>query len=132
MNLCGEFVTHKVFGRGKISELENDCLTVLFGKKYGKKRFVYPSALGTFLIPENNMIVTQLKEKSDELARLRMEAQKEAEEIVLKEKLAAKELAKKIKRAAAKANPKAPAKTSVKATAKATAKAAAAKAEENV
>ena len=46
MNLCGEYVTHKVFGRGKISEQENDCVTVLFSETHGKKRFIYPSASG--------------------------------------------------------------------------------------
>ena len=113
MNLCGEFVTHKVFGRGKISEQESDSLTVLFGKKYGKKRFIYPSSLGTFLIPENAVIVTQLKEQSDEIARQEAAAQKEADERLAAEKLAAKELAKKAKRAAAKA-PKTTTKASTK------------------
>ena len=117
MNLCGEFVTHKVFGRGKISEQENDCLTVLFNKKYGKKRFIYPSALGTFLIPENEMIIKKLKEHSDEIARQKAAAQKEAEDRLMEEKLAAKELAKKLKRAATKATKaaKAPAKAPAKA-----------------
>jgi hypothetical protein len=106
MKLCGEFVTHKVFGRGKISGQENDCLTVSFGKKYGDKRFVYPSALGTFLIPENMTIVKELKDRADELMRQKIEAQKETEDRLQKEKLESKELAKKIKRAAAKATGK--------------------------
>jgi hypothetical protein len=111
MNLRGEFVTHKVFGRGKISEQENDSLTVLFGKKYGKKRFIYPSSLGTFLIPENDLIMMQLKEYSDEIARQKAAAQKEAADKLTEEKRAAKELAKKAKRTAAKAQPKASTKT---------------------
>jgi hypothetical protein len=103
MDLCGEYITHKVFGRGKISEQENDSLTVLFSQKYGEKRFLYPSALGTFLIPENSAIAQQMKEDSDELARQRLAAQKEAEYRLTQEKLASKALATKIKKAAAKA-----------------------------
>ncbi|NMA24137.1 MAG: hypothetical protein GX936_00565 [Clostridiales bacterium] len=111
MNLCGEYVTHKVFGRGRISEQENDCLTVLFGKKYGKKRFIYPSSLGTFLIPENALILVQLKEYSDEIARQKAAAQKEADDSLAEGKRAAKEPVKKTKRTAAKAQPKASTKT---------------------
>lgn len=107
MNLCGEFVTHKVFGRGKISEQEDDCLTVIFNKKFGKKRFIYPSALGTFLVLENAVIVMQLKEQNDEISRQKAAAQKEAEDKLTEEKRAEKELAKKIKRAASKAPTKA-------------------------
>jgi hypothetical protein len=107
MDLCGEFVTHKVFGRGKISEQENDSLTVVFSSKFGKKRFIYPAALGTFLILENAMLVMQLKEHNDEISRQKAAAQKEAEDRLTEEKRAEKELAKKIKRAASKAPAKA-------------------------
>ncbi len=106
MNLCGEYVTHKVFGRGQISEQENDCVTVLFSETHGKKRFIYPSALGTFLIPENKVIVKQMKENDDRIALQKAAEQREAEDRQAKEKLAAKELAKKIKRAVKKATPK--------------------------
>ena len=102
MNLCGEYVTHKVFGRGQISEQESDCVTVLFCETNEKKRFIYPSALGTFLVPENIIIVKQMKDNADEIAMLKANAQKEVEDRVAKEKLAAKELAKKLKKAAKK------------------------------
>jgi hypothetical protein len=102
MNLCGEFVTHKVFGRGQISEQENDCLTVLFSETHETKRFIYPSALGTFLIPENKVIVKQMKENDEEIAQMKAAARKEVEDRVAGEKLAAKELAKKLKKAAKK------------------------------
>jgi hypothetical protein len=102
MNLCGEFVTHKVFGRGQISEQENDCLTVLFSETHEKKRFIYPSALGTFLIPENKVIVKQMKENDEEIAQMKAAARKEVEDRVAGEKQAAKDLAKKLKKAAKK------------------------------
>ena len=116
MNLCGEFVTHKVFGRGQISEQGNDCLTVLFGKKYGEKRFIYPTALGTFLIPENALIIKQLEEDRKEIARQKAAAQKEAEERLAEEKRAENELAKISKKAATKKAAKPPVKKAAKAT----------------
>jgi hypothetical protein len=107
MNLCGEYVTHKVFGRGQISEQESDCVTVCFCDTNEKKRFIYPSALGTFLMPENSIIVKQMKENDEEIAQIRAAARQEAEAKLAKDKLAAKELAKKVKRAAKKAPVKA-------------------------
>ena len=115
MNLCGEFVTHKVFGRGQISEQENDCVTVLFCDTNEKKRFIYPSALGTFLVPENIVIVKEMKDNEDEIVRMKAAARQEVEDRMAQEKLAAKELAKKIKKAAKKPTVKAekPKKASV-------------------
>jgi hypothetical protein len=69
MNLCGEYVTHRVFGKGQITTADDQCVTVLFGELQETKRFVYPSAFGTFLTPVSQTISLQIQEYKDGLAR---------------------------------------------------------------
>ncbi len=61
MDLCGEFVTHKVFGRGRIIGLENSRVTVRFLELNENKKFIYPSAFGRFLNLENEQLVKQIQ-----------------------------------------------------------------------
>ena len=98
INLCGEFVTHKVFGRGKIIKCENNSIIVLFNESSEGKKFVYPSALGSFLELENKLIVKQFQEYKDGIAQNKAIAQKEAEDEQIKEKLAIKERVKILKK----------------------------------
>ncbi|SMC79899.1 hypothetical protein [Papillibacter cinnamivorans] len=77
MTLCGEFITHRTFGRGQITDISEHCITVLFDETHEKKKFVNPSALGTFLILENKTLVRQMQEEKDLLAQ---KAESEAEE----------------------------------------------------
>ena len=67
MNLCGEFVTHRTFGRGQIIEINNDCLTVLFEAINEKKKFIYPSSIGTFLLLENKKLAKQVLENKNKI-----------------------------------------------------------------
>lgn len=60
MDLCGEAVTHKVFGTGKVVGFVNNYVTVLFDDNKEVKEFVYPSAFGAFLNIENDSILYQI------------------------------------------------------------------------
>lgn len=69
MDLCGEFVTHKVFGKGQITSADENCVTVLFGELNETKRFVFPNAFGTFLTPVSQSISMQIQSYKEEIAR---------------------------------------------------------------
>jgi hypothetical protein len=79
MDLCGEFLTHKVFGRGKILGIENGCVTVLFLESNERKKFIYPNAFGRFLVLENEKLVKQLQDYENEIAHSIAAAQRESE-----------------------------------------------------
>lgn len=68
MDLLGEFITHKVFGRGEIVGLENSCVTVRFDSSNESKKFIYPSAFGRFLVIENNQLAKQIQEYKNEIS----------------------------------------------------------------
>jgi hypothetical protein len=53
INLCGEFITHKLFGRGQIMENKNGVVTVLFCETKNIKKFIYPGSIEKFLMLEN-------------------------------------------------------------------------------
>lgn len=61
MKLIGEKVTHKSFGRGTITEFAQDCVLVLFDVDSQEKRFSYPSAFGSFLKLDNEILSEQIK-----------------------------------------------------------------------
>ena len=79
MDLCGEFLTHKEFGRGQIVDFANDCVTVLFIDTNEKKRFIYPNAFGRFLILENDQLVKQIQEYKNDIAQSLATAQNDIE-----------------------------------------------------
>jgi hypothetical protein len=97
MNLCGEFVTHRVFGRDK-SLKSDDCVTVLFEGAGEKKKFIYPSSIGTFLLPEDKKLAKQMQEYKNEITQTKELKQREAEDKKQEEKLAAESQAKLIKK----------------------------------
>ena len=99
INLKGEFITHKVFGRGQVVEHGDDFVTVMFAKAEDMKKFVYPAAIGIFLELENAETSKGFKEYSDEMALNNASAQTAAAERVVAEKLAAQERAKALKKA---------------------------------
>ncbi len=98
MNLCGEFVTHRVFGRGQVAEVSDDCVTVLFERANERKKFIYPSSIGTFLLPEDKKLAKQMQEYKNQIIQTKESAQKEAEEKKHEEKLAAESQAKLIRK----------------------------------
>ncbi len=79
MDFCGEFITHKAFGRGQIVALENHCMTVIFQETNEKKKFIYPDAFGTFLILENKKLAKQIQEYQNEIAQSIAVTQKNSE-----------------------------------------------------
>lgn len=100
MNLNGEFITHKAFGKGQIVEHEADFVTVLFSTTKEKKKFIYPSAIESFLVLENVETSKQFKDYSTEMAFVNAEAQAAAAERLTLEKKAILAHAKALKKAA--------------------------------
>ena len=68
MKLCGEVVKHKAYGMGKIIEFENNYVTVLFDKSKEKKKFLYPSAFGTYIEIENKSFIKEIQEYKKEIS----------------------------------------------------------------
>lgn len=68
MQLCGEVVKHKAYGLGQIIEVKNNYVTVLFDKNEGKKKFLYPSAFGTFIEIENKSFIKEIEECKNAIA----------------------------------------------------------------
>ena len=102
MDLYGEFVTHKMYGRGQILEISNNCITVLFEAANEKKKFIYPSSVGTFLFLENKKLARQVLENKNKIAQAKETEEKLAESQRQEEKLAALNQAKLAKKTAKK------------------------------
>ncbi|WP_303817383.1 AAA domain-containing protein [Selenomonas ruminantium] len=70
MELIGEQVEHKKYGKGKIIRLTGDTVYVEFGSDTGLKAFTYPSAFENFLTLENvevnNGVKLQLEKRKAE------------------------------------------------------------------
>ena len=81
MDLCGAYITHKVFGRGQIIDFQTDCVTILFQNANEKKKFVYPNAFGTFLTLENKQLSNQVQKYQNEIALNIAVAQVKAENL---------------------------------------------------
>jgi hypothetical protein len=107
MILNGEFITHKAYGRGQIIAHENDSVTVLFTESGETKRFIYPSAVGTFLSLDDDQKALEFKAFADTLAHDQALARKDEADRQQAEKKAAEDYAKKLKKATKK--PKKPA-----------------------
>lgn len=73
MELYGEVVKHKVFGKGQIVEFANNYVTVLFDENKAEKKFTYPAAFESFLKLENKSFLKPIEEDKIVIA------QKEAE-----------------------------------------------------
>lgn len=108
MELIGEIVKHKAFGRGKVTEFVNNNVTVVFEESKEEKRFLYPSAFGEFLQLENNYLSKHIEEDKNVIA------QKEAERKSLNEERFKLELTIKSKDVGKKSPKKAATKTSDK------------------
>lgn len=99
INLTGEYITHKVFGRGQVVEHGEDFVTVLFAKAEEKKKFIYPSAIGTFLALEDAKTLKDFKDYSDVMAFNTATEQTAAAQRLTAEKAVAQEHAKALKKA---------------------------------
>lgn len=102
MNLNGEYITHRSFGRGQIVEHGTDFVIVAFGDTEQKKKFVYPAAIESFLVLEDAATSQQYKEYANAMAFETAEAQAAAAERQLLERKAMLEHEKKLKKAAKK------------------------------
>ncbi len=102
INLCGEFVTHKAFGRGQITGNEDGVITVMFSDTKEIRKFIFPSAIENFLMLENDATVKEYKVYSDGIADEKAMARKDAADRLEIEKQAVKDHAKALKKAAQK------------------------------
>ncbi|MFA9424027.1 MAG: hypothetical protein ACERLG_10645, partial [Sedimentibacter sp.] len=75
MEFIGELITHKVFGVGKITELNESCIKIKFNDIEEEKDFIYPDALDSYLELTNKVLSKQVE---SELADYRL---KKAERI---------------------------------------------------
>ena len=80
MELYGEVVKHKVFGRGQIVEFANNYVTVLFDESKAEKKFTYPTAFGSFLELENKSFLKQIEEVKNVIAQKDAESKRINEE----------------------------------------------------
>jgi hypothetical protein len=69
MELRGEIVTHSVFGSGQIIDFTNNYVTVLFDESKTEKKFIYPSAFGSFLELENKTFTSQIEADKNIIAQ---------------------------------------------------------------
>lgn len=81
MELYGEVVKHKVFGRGQIVEFANNYVTVLFDENKSEKKFTYPTAFELFLELENKSFLKQIEEDKNVIAQKEAESKRINEEI---------------------------------------------------
>lgn len=65
MQLLGQSVNHTIFGRGRITDISGEIMTIHFGQ--GEKRFVYPEAFSTFLTLNDAQKQKELHEKGRRL-----------------------------------------------------------------
>ena len=91
LELCGEIVEHKFFGRGQIVEFVNNYATVLFDDSKEEKKFGYPAVFGEFLELENKSFLKEIQEDKDVIA------EKEADDKRVKQALTQLEIALKSK-----------------------------------
>lgn len=80
MELYGEIVTHKTFGKGRIVAFDNKYITVLFDESQAEKKFAYPSAFGLFLELENQSLLPQIDEDKNIITRKEAELKRLEEE----------------------------------------------------
>jgi len=88
LEFVGEIVKHKIFGIGKITELDNNCIKIKFDDIADEKDFVYPDSLDSYLELHNKVLAKQVEvklidyRKKNEERRLKQEElKKEALEL---------------------------------------------------
>lgn len=78
MKLIGEVVRHKRFGKGVITDLSDNKISVCFDET--KKLFIYPDAFLQYLTLKNNSIQKKIEKLNEERVREK-DAQKKIEEL---------------------------------------------------
>ncbi|WP_425448527.1 hypothetical protein [Dethiothermospora halolimnae] len=97
MKLCGKIVKHEAYGRGKITDFDDEYITVVFDESEEEKKFVYPSAFGTFLKLEDESLVEEIKDDKKVLAEEKAEEKRVQHERIMA-KIESKKTKKKRKR----------------------------------
>lgn len=69
MSEPAEIVTHVKFGKGKIVELQEKRIAILFDGEQEAKLFAYPQAFGSFLLYEDQTLQEKALEKLEALRR---------------------------------------------------------------
>lgn len=114
MNLINQKVHHHIFESGTIVSQSTTTVTVKFCEKYGTKKFIYPSAFESFLElcgsdakAEMDDELRQIRDRAEEVRRIRAEEEEKQHEQTRRELLEQKRaLAKKrssVKKASSKA-----------------------------
>jgi len=95
MNLQGQEIIHKTFGKGTVIDHSADCLAILFNEE--QKRFIYPDAFTKFITatdPEVNAAImkeiagTEAAKTADIEAANQRRVDAEAARIVTKKRTA--------------------------------------------
>ncbi|PHV72261.1 hypothetical protein CS063_01945 [Sporanaerobium hydrogeniformans] len=60
MQLEGNTITHKTFGRGIVTGMSDNIITISFS--HGEKKFLYPDAFSEFLVLHNNRMQKRIKD----------------------------------------------------------------------
>lgn len=84
MELHGEVVKHKVFGRGHIVGVVNNKVIVLFDMNKLEKKFTYPSAFGKYLELENTSFLEEIEKDKNLIAQKATEIKRVNEERAIK------------------------------------------------
>lgn len=66
MQLIGQAVKHSAFGKGIVTGLSSDRVTIYFSA--GEKRFIYPDAFSKFLTLKNRKMQKKIQDRLDEIA----------------------------------------------------------------
>lgn len=90
MNILGQIVTHKVYGRGSV--IENDKSLIVVSFSAGEKKFMFPEAFGSFLLADDESFSVYVETLKKEKEQVEAEAKaRESEEIVIKQAAVKKE-----------------------------------------
>jgi len=84
MNLCGEIVVHKAFGKGEVISMSNGHITILFYQLQQEKTFKYPAVFGEFMEIQNYALKSLIQDEKDRAEQIEAEAKRVQEEVVIK------------------------------------------------
>ena len=81
LEFVGEIIKHKIFGIGKITELNNNCIKIKFDDIEEEKDFVYPDALDSYLELNNKVLAKQVEDKLIDFRKKNAERRLKEEEL---------------------------------------------------
>lgn len=69
MQLIGQTVKHSAFGKGIVTGLSSDRVTIYFSA--GEKRFIYPDAFSKFLTLKNGELQKKIQDRLSLLLQIK-------------------------------------------------------------